>query len=55
MLYWALAFFVLAFIAAFFGFGTVAGAAAGIAEILFYGFLALAIIVLITNFTRRRV
>jgi len=55
MLYWALAFFTLAFIAAFLGFGAVAGSVAGIAEIFFYGFLALAIIVLVTNFTRRRV
>jgi uncharacterized membrane protein YtjA (UPF0391 family) len=36
MLRWALAFFIIALIAAIFGFGGVALAAAGIAKILFF-------------------
>jgi len=44
MLSWALAFFVLAVIAAVLGFGGIAGAAAGIAKILFFVFLALLVI-----------
>lgn len=41
MLSWALTFFVLAIIAAILGFSTIAGAAAGIAKILFVVFLVL--------------
>ncbi|MGZ9811483.1 DUF1328 domain-containing protein [Pseudoroseicyclus sp. H15] len=41
MLGWALAFLVLAIIAAVFGFGGVMAAAAGIAQILFFIFLVL--------------
>ncbi len=41
MLYWALAFFVIALIAGLFGFGGIASASAGIAQILFFVFLAL--------------
>jgi uncharacterized membrane protein YtjA (UPF0391 family) len=41
MLRWALAFFIIALIAAIFGFGGVALAAAGIAKILFFIFLVL--------------
>ena len=44
MLSWALAFFVLAIIAAVYGFGGIAASAVGIAKILFFGFLALAIV-----------
>jgi len=47
MLRWALIFFVVALVAAFFGFGGIAGTAAGIAEFLFYGFLVVAGIMLI--------
>jgi uncharacterized membrane protein YtjA (UPF0391 family) len=39
MLQWALAFLILALIAAFFGFGGIAVASAGIAKILFYIFV----------------
>ncbi len=35
MLYWALLFFVLALVAAFFGFGGIAASAVGIGKILF--------------------
>lgn len=41
MLSWALTFFVLALIAAVFGFTGIASAAAGIAKILFFVFIAL--------------
>jgi len=52
MLYWAVVFFVLALIAAFLGFGGIAGAAVGIAKILFFGFLILAVIALVSNLAR---
>ena len=38
MLHYAVVFFVIAIIAAVFGFGGIAGSAAGIAKILFVGF-----------------
>ena len=44
MLRWALVFLILALISAALGFGGIAGAAAGIAEILFYVFLVLLVI-----------
>ncbi|MCB9612807.1 MAG: DUF1328 domain-containing protein [Sandaracinus sp.] len=43
MLRYALGFFVVALLLAFFGFGALAGSAAWIAKILFVGFLVLAI------------
>jgi uncharacterized membrane protein YtjA (UPF0391 family) len=52
MLGWALAFLVIALIAAALGFGGVAGASAGIAQILFYIFLALLLISLVMHFVR---
>ena len=42
MLHWAAVFFVIAIIAAVFGFGGIAASAAGIAKILFIVFLVLA-------------
>jgi uncharacterized membrane protein YtjA (UPF0391 family) len=53
MLHWSLIFLVLAIIAAIFGFGGIAGAAMGMAKILFFIFLAVWIIALI--FGRRAV
>jgi len=47
MLYWAIVFLVVSIIAAALGFGGIAGAAAGIAKILFGIFLALFILFLI--------
>ena len=44
MLYWALVFLIVAIIAAIFGFGGVAVAAAGIAKLLFFIFLVVFII-----------
>jgi uncharacterized membrane protein YtjA (UPF0391 family) len=41
MLYWALLFFIVALIAAVFGFGGIAAGAAMIAKILFFVFLIL--------------
>ena len=41
MLRYALGFFIVSLIAAFFGFSGVASNAAGIAKIIFYGFIAL--------------
>lgn len=53
MLSWALFFFVIALIAAVFGFGGIAGAATGIAQLLFFAFLVLFVLALI--FGRRPV
>ena len=47
MLRWALAFFIIAIIAAIFGFGGIAATASGIAQILFYIFIALFLISLL--------
>ena len=54
MLSWALAFFVLALIAAMFGFGGIAVGAASIAKILFYLFLALFVFSLLGSIMRGR-
>jgi uncharacterized membrane protein YtjA (UPF0391 family) len=53
MLYWALMFFIVALVAAVFGFGTLAGTAAGIAKFLFFVFLVLFIVSLIFGGLRR--
>lgn len=47
MLRWALIFFIIAIVAALFGFGGIAATATGIAQILFYIFLVLFLISLI--------
>jgi uncharacterized membrane protein YtjA (UPF0391 family) len=47
MLRWALIFLVIALVAALFGFGGIAGTAAGIAKILFIGFLIVAGVMLV--------
>lgn len=52
MLYWAAIFLVIAIIAGAFGFGGIASASAGIAQILFFIFLALFVIVLVARFLR---
>lgn len=52
MLYYALIFFVVAIIAAIFGFGGIAAGATFIAQILFWAFLALALITGITHMAR---
>jgi uncharacterized membrane protein YtjA (UPF0391 family) len=53
MLRWALAFFVIAIIAAVFGFAGIAVAAAGIAKLLFYLFLILFLVALVGGLVRR--
>lgn len=47
MLYYAIVFFIIAIIAAALGFGGIAGAATGIAKILFFVFLILFVVSLI--------
>ena len=54
MLKWALIFFVVAIIAALFGFGGLAAGAASIAKVLFFGFLVVAAIMLIAGLTTGR-
>lgn len=54
MLGWALAFFILAIIAAAFGFGGIAGASAGIAQVLFFIFLALLVLTFVVRAVRGR-
>ena len=44
MLYWALVFFVVAIVAAIFGFGGIAAGAVSIAKVLFFVFLVVFII-----------
>lgn len=53
MLKWTLIFFVLALIAALLGFGGIAAGAAGIAKILFVGFLIVAAVTFLMSFMRR--
>jgi uncharacterized membrane protein YtjA (UPF0391 family) len=47
MLYWALMFFIVALIAGVLGFGGVAAASSGIAQILFWVFLVLFLLSLV--------
>jgi len=54
MLYWALVFLVVALVAGALGFGGIASASAGIAQILFFIFLVLFAASLIMGFVRRR-
>lgn len=54
MLKWALIFLVVALIAALFGFGGIAEASAGIAQILFFIFLVLFVIAIAVNAFRGR-
>jgi uncharacterized membrane protein YtjA (UPF0391 family) len=52
MLGWALLFFIVAIIAAVFGFGGIASASAGIAQVLFFIFLVLLVGSLILHLVR---
>jgi uncharacterized membrane protein YtjA (UPF0391 family) len=54
MLSWAIGFFIVAIIAAVFGFGGIASSAAGIAKILFFLFLILFVVSLIMGLMRGR-
>lgn len=53
MLRWALAFFIIAVIAAIFCFAGIAVASAGIAKLLFFVFLVLFLITLLGGLVRR--
>jgi uncharacterized membrane protein YtjA (UPF0391 family) len=53
MLYYALVFFVIALVAALFGFGGIAAGAAGIAKILFFLFLIIAVVTFLMSLARR--
>jgi uncharacterized membrane protein YtjA (UPF0391 family) len=53
MLYWAAIFFVIAIIAGLFGFGAIASASAGVAQILFYVFIVLFVIALLMRLIPR--
>lgn len=53
LLQWALIFLVVAIVAAFFGFGGVAGTAMGGAQLLFYAAIAIFVIMAIVGLLRR--
>jgi len=53
MLSWAFAFFVIAIVAALFGFGGIAAEASGVAQVLFFLFLVLFVVSLLMSFIRR--
>lgn len=53
MLRWAIAFFIIAIIAAVFGFGGIAVASAGIAKLLFFIFVVLFLVALVGGLMRR--
>lgn len=53
MLHYAVVFFVIALVAALFGFGGIAASAAGIAKILFYVFLFLTAISFVVGLLKR--
>ena len=55
MLSWALTFLVVALIAGLLGFTSIAGAAMGVAKILFYVFLVIFLVTLLLGVTRRGV
>lgn len=54
MLQWALAFLILALVAAFFGFAGVAAASAGVAKILFYVFTIIFAVTLLASVLENR-
>ena len=53
MLHYAVVFFVIALIAAVFGFGGIAASAVGIAKILFFVFVVLALVSFLVGVLRR--
>ncbi|MGE3541232.1 MAG: DUF1328 family protein [Candidatus Tectimicrobiota bacterium] len=54
MLSWTVMFLIIALVAAALGFGGIAGAAAGIAKILFFVFLAVFLFSLVMGLSRGR-
>lgn len=53
MLHYAAVFLIIALVAALFGFGGIAASAVGIAQILFYIFLVLALVSLLSGLMRK--
>ena len=53
MLYYAVVFFIIALIAALFGFGGIAASAAGIGKIVFVDFLIVALVTFLLSLARR--
>ena len=53
MLGYAVMFFIVALVAAVFGFGGIAAGAAGIAKLLFFGFVVLALVTGVAGLLRR--
>lgn len=54
MLYYAVVFFVIAIVAAAFGFGGIASSAVGIAQVIFFIFLVFAVISAVMGFIKKR-
>jgi uncharacterized membrane protein YtjA (UPF0391 family) len=54
MLSWALTFFIVAIIAAVFGFGGISTSAAGIAQVLFFVFVIVFLVSLVMGLARGR-
>ena len=54
MLGWAFFFLIIALVAALFGFGGIAVAAAGIAKVLFWIFLVIFVLMLVFGLSSRR-
>lgn len=54
MLYWAVIFFIVAIVAAVFGFGGIASGATTVAQVLFFVFLVVFLASLLTGLGRRR-
>ncbi len=53
MLYWTAVFFVIAIIAGVLGFTGIASAASGVAQMLFYIFMAVFVLSLVSSIVRR--
>ncbi len=53
MLYWAAVFFIIALVAGLLGFGGIATAAAGVAQVLFFVFLIVFLIAVVMGLARR--
>lgn len=54
MLKWAATFFVIALVAALFGFGGIAGGAVEIAKVLFYLFVVIFLVTLVMGLINKR-
>lgn len=53
MLYWAFLFFLVSIVAALFGFGGIASASAGVAQVLFFVFAGLLLVSILLHLTRK--